>query len=482
MKKEHKQFAGDLILRTLAEAVGMIFSTITFSILSRSLTKSDYAVTNQLVTLGTLVAPILLIKMNSAFCVFFPGEANHYILKSRFFSTLLLTVFFCIPVIFGLSIFNTNFSVSMFGTVAYADMIYIMAIYYVFLALATLSQDFFRAIGKIKFSSFLMMVSSVIKCGIFIIVFIDRKILTLKLVLWIHCLIEIIIFLIAIVYVFYYLKSLPLKIEFRPLKKYYRYALPLMPYLILNWINTSIGKFILNHMMGLDESASYSFNYAMITRLFVLNTVIAYTIFPYIARFWNEGNKANVTLYLKKAFNISIFFGIPLCLGLLAVQPTIVSLLSGGNYEVDRIMCIVLCLSMLFNTLYMIFSYLIDLSQKTIWYTAILIITAVINIMLNIIFIPIWGMYGAAFTILITNVLQAFLTIVIGTKVTHLKIKIDFLYILKILIISIIMFVGTCYIYNDSGLINFGISVITGICIYFILNYLINKITKGTFV
>lgn len=475
---ETKRFASDLVARALTEVISAVIGIITFSILARSLNKTEYAISNQLITLGGLLAPIILIKMNSAYCVFFPGQKNRTVLKSRFFSSVILTLPICFAVIILLLLFREFFSIAMFGTNEYANLIVIMAIYYILLALATLSQDFFRGIGSIKIASFLAVMNSVFKLLAFILLILQKKAITLEMILWSYLITEVLILIVALILIFHYFKGLKLKIEFKPLREYYKYALPLMPYLVLSWMNQSIGKFIINHLMGLEDSGVYVFNYSLVTRLFVITPILGYTIFPYISRFWNTGQKDMVSLYLSKAFNIGIFLGIPISFGLLAVQPTIVEILGGENYQVDKLLCGILCLAMIFNLLYSVFGYLIDLSRKTIWYTIILLITSIVNIGLNYLLIPILGIYGAAITMLIVYGMQAVLTIIIGVKAAQVKLRISLLYIVRVFAVSVAMYFITSLVYKNTSILNFILSIGVGGSFYFFITWIMSKITK----
>ncbi|MGX8832884.1 lipopolysaccharide biosynthesis protein [Amedibacillus sp. YH-ame6] len=472
------KLASDIIGRGFTEVLGAITSTITFAILARSMIKSDYAVVNQLTTLGVLLAPILLVKMNSAFCVFFAGEPNKEKIKSRFVTICLTIIPIGLLLIGILNGFNDYFSILMFNTPEYGNVMFTMSLYYILLAFSTLFQDFFRAIGDIKVSNFNTTVKNVLKCLILVLAYFFRYEISLEFVLWIHCIIELISIFMILIPLNKYFKDIPFKIEWKPLKKYYIYALPLMPYLILSWVNSQIGKFILNHLMGLNDSAAYTFNYSLVVRLFILNTVLSYTIMPHISKYWNMGDKAMVSSYLTKAFNLGIMIGIPLSFGLISVLPTIVSLLSDGNYVAMPFLCFILCLTMLFNMMFNIFSYLIDLTRKTAWFTFILLITSVINISLNYILIPLWGLNGAGVTILFTSLIQAILTIIIGMKSAKMKLHIKIEYIIRVIVFSLLMYGVVTFIYNDSGLLNFVFSIAIGLGVYFGGFFLYCKMTK----
>ena len=472
------KFAGDLLFRMFAEIANAAFSVIIFGILARQLTKTDYAVSNQLLTFGTLLAPIILVKINSAYCVFFPGEKNISVLKSRFYSSLITIIPILISIITIFIAFRNSIALAMFGTDEYSSYMLVVSLYYVLLALVMLTQDFFRAIASIKISSILISINVFLKVVIFVVLNSTQEAIFLRNVLYVYIGVELLALILGFILVARYFKSVPFKIEFRPLKEYYKYAIPLMPYLLFAWINTSIGKFILNHKLGLENSAIYAFNYGMVSRVFIINTVISYTIFPYLSKFWNEGDKDKVVLYLKKAFNIGLFFGLPISFGLIAVLPTIVFILSGETYQPNSILVLILCFAMIFSMYYNVYAYLISLSRKTIWYTIILLTTSIISVLLNLILIEFFGIYGAAITLMITFTVQALLTVLIGTKSTGLKLSIDYGFVIRTFLISLLMYVFVSQVYHNSTYINFIISILFGIFLYLGLHFLYSKIRK----
>ena len=133
---------------------------------------------------------------------------------------------------------------------------------------------------------------------------------------------------------------------------------------------------------------------------------------------------------------------------------------------------------MIFQLLSNIHSYLIDLSRKTMWYNFIFFITSVFSVLISFATIPILGIYGAAFALLVTSILQALLTIYIGTKNANINIGIDYIFIFKALSSTIIMSVLLTYVYQNSGVLNFIISFVSGMLFYFLSLCLLSKITN----
>ncbi len=479
---ENGRFAGDLGFKAVTELCNALFGILTFAILSRLLSKSDYAVVNQTIAISSLIAPIILLKMNSAFCVFLAGEKDQEIVKSRFFSVLLVSLPFCALVLAVMWIFGDRFSDLMFSTPEYGNITPLMALYFVLLSLSSLVQTFYQAINRQKKSNVFILLRVVLTTFGFAALSLIPGFFTLPFALLVYVIVEGIVFLFSFFSLIVDFHRIPLHLEFLPLEEYYRYALPLMPFAIMGWINSFIGRFILNHLMDLENSGIFSFDSALISRAFFINAVIVYTIFPYISKFWNEGNKSKVVSYLRKATNIGVFFALPLTFGIVAVAPTIVEILSGGNYPTDRLLLGLICFANLFLMLYTIYSFLIDLSRRTMLYNVIFLISSLINIGLNYLLIPIWGLYGAGAAMLISYIIQFFLTLFIGNLAAQLQISIDWPFMLRSLVCSLFMFLVCLLVYGEGGLLRCILTVIIGCIVYFSTSYAWARLTRRSLI
>jgi len=471
LKSENGHFVGDVGFRAFTEIFNAVFGIITFSILSRILSKSDYAVVNQTIAVSSLIAPIVLLKINSAFCIFFAGDTDQARLKSRFFSSLLMDLPMCIIIfgcLFGGSVFFSNL---MFGSRDYSFIMGWMAIYFIILSLSTLMQDFYRAVKRIKTSSVLLITKTFVTSALFIFLVLSRHSVTVDAAIKAYCAAEGLVLILGFISILHYFREIPLKIEFAPLKEYLKYSLPLMPYVVMSWINSFIDRFILNHLQGLEISGVYSFNYSLVSRVFVISSILSYTILPYISMYWNQNNKAQVESYLQKASRLGMFLGFPIIFGLYQTSPTIVQLLSGGNFSVNRPLLLILSFAFLFQMLYNMYSYLIDLSRKTVMYNVVFLISSIINVVFNFMLIPVIGIYGAAVSTLLTYIIQFIITAIIGTRSTGITIRMDFKYILKTFLITMIMLIVLMAVYRNNGLLNFTVSVFAGIIVYFGVSY-----------
>lgn len=477
LNSEKFSFAGDLGVKALAEIFNSIFGILTFSILARALNGDSYAVVNQFVAVGALIAPIILFKFTSAFVVFLSGENNKNILKSRYFTSLILSGGMMLLFCFACLMFSEGLSYLMFGTEEYAFVVNVMGIYYSLLSISELSQAFLRAIKHMKKASIMIIIKSALIFAVFLIVTMVADFNLLN-VIWLYTSVELVMAVIVISIVFFVMRGYKFTFDIRSLKEYYKYALPLMPYSILSWLSTFVGRFIVNHLLSLSDSAVYGFNSSLIQRAFFMTTVIGYTVFPYVSRFWNEGKKDKVVEYMEKAFNIGFLCGLPIVLGLYVTLPSITQILSGGNYAPEPLLMLVLGFGMLFHMMFVAVAYLIDLSRKTMWYNIIFLVSCGANIGLNFILIPIFGIMGAAIALLINYVIQFVLTLAVGTKTTGTKIKISLKH-LGCYTASVAVMTGIAsLIYKSQGILNFIITALVAAAVYFVSVFVSTKLLK----
>lgn len=481
-KGEKGHFAGDLALKTVTEVISAVFGVLTFGLLSRALDQASYAVVNQSIAMSALLAPVILVKINTAYCVFLPAEQDPQTIKSRFFSTFLVSLPICSLVFFALFWGSGFFSGLMFNSPVYSPLMPYMAVYFILISLSTLVQDFFRATGQMKTSSVILIIKTGLLTAALAGLFVMPDVFTLDNVIHIYWLVELAVFVIGFALVLWRYRGVKCTLAFRPLREYYAYSLPLMPYVIMSWLSSFVDRFMLTHLMDLATSGVYSFYASLLSRAFFLNLVLSYTLFPYIAKNWNMGDRDRVILYIRKTFNLAVFIALPLISGIVVTAPTLVDLLSGGNYPLDRPLMFVLCIGMLFQMFGNVFTYLIDLSRKTAWYNVIFLVTCVIKVALTYALIPSCGMMGAALATMLTYILQFLLTMRVGMRTANLRFTLEYRQTVKAVVFTALMTAAVIPVYGAGGLLRFVLAVGAGVAVYFGLSLGWSYLTHKSFI
>lgn len=190
-------------------------------------------------------------------------------------------------------------------------------------------------------------------------------------------------------------------------RKYWHYALtfnlPLIPYYLSQMIFNQSDRLMINSICGRSDAAKYSVAYSLaIILAFVVNAINN----SYIPWFYEKVKEKNFADNKKVSFAIAFFMAF-LLLGVIVLAPEIIFIMAGDKYEEAVWVVPPVAMSLLFN-LYTGFCTNIEFYYEEKWYlVAGSILSAVVNIVLNAIFIPPFGFVAAAYTTLFSFILFA---------------------------------------------------------------------------
>jgi len=472
IKVSNKNLYQDILIKAISDFLNLVLNLVVISVIARSLGSFQYGLFSQVTTTVALLIPVLLLRLNTASVRYFPKiiDSKEKI-KAKFVSILLIvsgfTLIVCIIIYFAKSIISKL----VFGSSSHSDLVVFLAIYIFVKVILVYAIDFYRAINKTRYSSLFGVIRLVfILAFIYLITFVNINIIN---VLIAYIFSEALLLLLIFIVLFRgYFKNITTSIDFAGLKPYFLYCLPLVPYSMLIAINQLGDRFFIIHLLGIDEAGVYTFSYNLIGAAFMINTAIAYVIYPYISRMWADNDKERVKYILEKGQNIFLYFAIPITCGLVFLYPDIVYIMAGDDFIIDRQLVLLIALGHIFLGIYSINGYIVDLSKKTMLFLIVLIISASINMVLNFLLIPVIGLQGAALSTFFTYFVQAIVIYFISQKLVSFKIDIDYLFILICIFASTIMLIVINFIETNSIMTRVATSVIVGIMTYVTLTYL----------
>lgn len=180
-------------------------------------------------------------------------------------------------------------------------------------------------------------------------------------------------------------------------------ALPFGLAFIFGGIYFFIGSIILSKMKGDVEVAIFSAAYNIALALIFIPTVYINAIYPVLSKYYKE-SKSGLRLLYERSFKYLYIIGVPISLGIFMLSDEIIDFLYGARYSISsialRIISLYLFLKFI-NFLLGIVLSSIDKQNKRMLGQGI---TAGINILLNLLLIPLIGFVGAALSTLITEI------------------------------------------------------------------------------
>jgi len=146
-------------------------------------------------------------------------------------------------------------------------------------------------------------------------------------------------------------------------------------------------------------------------------------LFPRISKWHAENELKKIENSLTQAFTYSLFLAVPVAAGGIILSDKLLYFLYGAVFEVGVPALIILLFAQTAN----IFMYLqtmclnaMDKPRTSFYITAV---SAVVNIILNVLLIPIFGISGAAVASLITMMMNAGLSYVMLKSLVHVRIN-----------------------------------------------------------
>ena len=177
----------------------------------------------------------------------------------------------------------------------------------------------------------------------------------------------------------------------------YRYSLPLIPTNIMWWfIGVSAGFFI-THYIGIDETGLYKAAYRLPNIIIVLSLIFSQA--------WNmsaitEKNSRTIARFYTNVFNILQSVIYIMSAGLMLVIRPALGIFSSAEFHEAYKFSPILIVAVAFTCFSTFTGSVYIASKKSMRSMVTALIGAIINVALNVVLIPAWGLYGAGFAAL----------------------------------------------------------------------------------
>lgn len=378
---------GNLFVRSVSFLLLPLYSNL--------ISTEDFGNYALVMSLYAVIAVFYQSGLQSALSKYYLEENNEY-QRKEIFSTILnatgiigLTLTVMIFILAGWIAKMTT------GSAGYEDLIRIVfaALFFESITFITLHLLRTKELARkvVIYSSFSAVINLVL--NIYLVYYLDLGIYG---IIWAQLVASVCVFVILLPF----LKENYLRV-LRPylVKTFFSFSYPLIIAGLLSASVAVIDRFIIDHFLGTSEVGIYSFSYriAMVMNIFVISLRSAWT--PYSIRLYNEGE------YMEefgKSFTKIISVSLLIFLSVSIFIDDLFSIQFSGFYLFDpqyksgtEIIPVIL-ISYIFSAMVTYYSVYPYVSGKSIHFLISDFIALVINITLNFILIPMYGIMGAA--------------------------------------------------------------------------------------
>jgi len=260
--------------------------------------------------------------------------------------------------------------------------------------------------------------------------------------------------------------------SFKRLKELFIFSAPLVPATMTLYAFHYADRYFLIHMTTLEELGLYSIGVTIASAVLLLMVGFRGAWVPIVLSSFREEESKQFYVKIFDYFWALIFLG---TVGISLFSKEILAILAPETYLGAYTVVPILILSLVLFNGVSFFTFGITIAKKTQYRLPLAVIVAAINVGLNYLLIPVYGMVGAAIATLISSIVYAVASFIISQKLYYVSYNLASFF--KILAVVIMIISVSYFLFSDISLQNILIKVGL-IGIFMACLYLFNLIGK----
>lgn len=203
------------------------------------------------------------------------------------------------------------------------------------------------------------------------------------------------------------LRSVRSSIDWSRLKTFLGYGIPLTVSVILNLIMSSADRILVEYYIGSAAVGIYSVSYGIMNQpMALIFFAVSMPGFPLAVKALESKGKEAAEAQVRRNGMALCALAFPACVGLIAVQEHLVTVLVGGDFrdEALQIMPWIAVAGLLAGFQVHYFDHAFTLGKRPVKLILSIGIAAIVNILLNVLLLPRIGLMGAVYATVISYV------------------------------------------------------------------------------
>ena len=227
--------------------------------------------------------------------------------------------------------------------------------------------------------------------------------------------------LIFVIYTFIaFLPQIKLKISKPLLKESLKYSLPLVPHSLSSWTSSMINRILLNNLSSTSEAGIFNIGYLVSHPVSMIATSVNQAYNPWFFEQIELGEKGKNQIIKLSTLIITIISFVSLVINLFSSE--VLYFMTTTNYHKAWMVIPILSTAGMFQSTYYIYAVTL-LVENSKYVFIVTLCGALVNVILNLLLIPIYGFMGAGFATLITQITTSIVARIISNRVYYIAFK-----------------------------------------------------------
>lgn len=453
---------------SLAGLAGTFAGLISFPILTRMLSVSDYGLMSLIITTIYFVAAFAKGGLQFSIVRYYAdalGGKGQWDL-ANFYSTIIFGMLGSGIIAMTLWILGINLSESFLGESKLKSMLLLTAILVLVEVCISMLSGFMQARQESGWWSIYRVCErySILAATVLTLYFISKS---LEGVMIARIITQITVISILGYFVLRKATFPPNKFSPPMLKEMVFYGFPLLGNELVSIILGLGDRYIIQWQVGSEPLGAYAagYNLCEYVRMMIVMALFQ-AIRPMYFKLWADEGKEATQSFIQKSLYFYLMLSFPIIAGVSAIAPDLLILLTSGKYSEGAVVIPFIIAGLMIYGMHSMLGagLLIHKSSTLFWLT---LLSAIINMILNVIFIPYYGIGGAAVATLISYIILTSLEAYFGRKL--LPIRFPFIAAVKFIFLSVIMYVVLLQIELPNPIAKMAVQVFSGGVIYCLL-------------
>lgn len=455
---EYALFVKRVLLTGVTGTIMSLKGLILLPILTKTLGASAYGKWILILTTIALIEPFIQFGLGASVARYLPSK-NKKEIGQGIVTALTFSLFIGLIPCLLLLILSDTIAIRLFNDESMSILIKLVSPLLLLNSLIAISSNFFRITGQIKKESAVLLSGSILEVGVtiyFLLLGYGVRGLIIALLIT-----KFVFFVITLYFIISYAGiAYP---NFLLIPSYVKYGFPFITTAVFEIAIHSSDRYIIGCFLGTKSVGIYSAAYGVGCIISVISTFIMRILYPTISDLYDKGLVEEVKAYLSNTWKYMLMLYIPSVFGLAILSKQIISNLTTIEFAAKGAYIVpIIALSMVFYGIYGLYGGVISLLKKTQLFTIATIVSVSINIIINVIFMPTYGIMVAAISTLISYII----CVAIISQKAYITFDKDYLFLGKCISSALIM---TIFIwkFNPTGKTDILLSIVFGAVIYF---------------
>lgn len=391
--RQLRAFATDVGALGLLQILMRVQGLVLLPIISRGFGAEAYGIWSQFFVTTQLVGIIVSLSLDDPLVRFVSGARTRDEKREHYYAMLSMVVGVNVLAALVLWVGQNQFAYWLLGDAQYAPFVLLMAPTLVIEAIDETALNMLRALYHTKLYAALEASQAVARIVSIAVVLLFTRSLIAALIA--NMIVQLIWLAVELALNYHY-------VGFKfPSYKYIReslaYSLPLVPTRYSGIILNYSDRLVITHVWGPAAVGIYAASYDIARLIWHVTIPLRMALQPIISRLWDEGRRDDVSVYLSQTFKYSLVLGLPAVVGLSALAPRLLELISTSTFVGPSYAIVPLAAAgVLLDGIANVFASVMRLHKNTRAIAVAVVLAALLHLLLNFILIPTVGIVGGA--------------------------------------------------------------------------------------